>query len=93
MRSYNVEALKASYTRGTRQWLYNDIDNWISSSTSTAATSSASASSPSPSLSLPSHGMMYMLLAGPGMGKSIFSASVDAKLSARADQGIVLVGR
>jgi uncharacterized membrane protein YcjF (UPF0283 family) len=37
--------------------------------------------------------MMYMLLAGPGMGKSIFSASVDAKLSARADQGIVLVGR
>jgi hypothetical protein len=37
-------------------------------------------------------GLMYMLLAGPGMGKSIFSASVDSKLAARADQGIELVG-
>jgi hypothetical protein len=36
---------------------------------------------------------MYMLLAGPGMGKSIFSASVDSKLMARVDQGIELVRR
>ena len=43
--------------------------------------------------SSPPTGLMYMLLAGPGMGKSIFSASVDSKLMARVDQGIELVVR
>ena len=105
MRSYNLDALKASYTRGTRLWLYNDINAWLSASvytthsgvalplplggppdelpltsgTCTAATSSSTS------------GLMYMLLAGPGMGKSVFSASVDSKLAARVDQGIELV--
>ncbi len=106
IRSYNIDLLKSQHIPGTRQWLYSDMDKWLqlgleehqSSSIDDAPDSdhaSSTAVSPSTPAAPPSSlkHKMYMLLADPGMGKSIFSAMVEAKLSERSDQGVKVVSR
>lgn len=80
--SYNLPQLAAEYVQGTRQWMYDEADKWLSSQTApsqagaiwgpAAAANGAAAAS-----------RMFILAAEPGMGKSVFSAVVDTKLVAR----------
>jgi hypothetical protein len=67
--SYNTAELLSQYVEGTRQWLYKDFRSWVQG---VAPGHYAPASNES---------RAYLLLAGPGMGKSVFSAVIDAKLS------------
>jgi hypothetical protein len=66
--AYSVSELLGAYVAGTRDWLYADITHWLEGATDAAATSAS---------------RMFLLLAGPGMGKSVFSAVVYNNLTAR----------
>jgi hypothetical protein len=77
--AYSVGELLGAYVAGTRDWLYADITRWLESATNEAAATSAS--------------RMFLLLAGPGMGKSVFSAVVYNNLTARTRRDkFVMVG-
>ncbi len=103
IRSYNIDLLKGQHIPGTRQWLYSDMEKWLqlgleehqrSSIDEAPDLAPASSTAGSPSTIAPPSILkhkMYMLLADPGMGKSIFSAMVEAKLSERSDQGVKVV--
>ena len=36
IQSYNISSMVSEYVEGTRQWLYNDVNGWLSSATATA---------------------------------------------------------
>lgn len=72
IQSYKISSLVAQYVEGTRQWLNDDINKWLD--VATASTSDDKSS------------RMFLLLAGPGMGKSVFSAVMHTHLMARPDE-------
>ncbi len=63
MQSYDIKTKLSEYVWGTRDWIFNKLDNWIGRSDS----------------------RLLLLLAGPGMGKSVFSAVVHLKLKVLQD--------
>ncbi len=90
-----MDLLKAQHIPGTRQWLYNDMEKWLQlSREEQIATSDSSDAAESPAVAavpLKLQNKIYMLLAQPGMGKSIFGAMVEGQMSERSDQGIKVV--
>ncbi|KAG1654637.1 hypothetical protein FOA52_009193 [Chlamydomonas sp. UWO 241] len=66
IRSYRQHELLEQYVDGTRQWLLDDVRKWV------GAVLLPSSTGPK------SH--MFLLLAGPGMGKSVFSAVLAQRL-------------
>ncbi|KAG1665978.1 hypothetical protein FOA52_003203 [Chlamydomonas sp. UWO 241] len=66
IRSYRQHELLEQYVDGTRQWLLDDVRKWV------RAVLLPSSTGPK------SH--MFLLLAGPGMGKSVFSAVMAQRL-------------
>ncbi|KAG1669783.1 hypothetical protein FOA52_001613 [Chlamydomonas sp. UWO 241] len=66
IRSYRQHELLEQYVDGTRQWLLDDVREWV------RAVLLPSSSGPK------SH--MFLLLAGPGMGKSVVSAVLAQRL-------------
>ena len=74
--AYNVESLLEEYHAKTRLWLYDDVSAWLSQEACAQGTCRGggvdAATGPS--------SRMYLLLAGPGMGKSVFSAVVVSLL-------------
>ena len=74
IRSYNITTLLEDYVEGTRQWLYDDVRAWLDATNLSG--SSGAAGQP--------QSRMYLLLGGPGMGKSVFSAVMHTKLISRS---------
>lgn len=72
--SYHISDVLVDYVTGTRQWLFNELMSWMKSEP------------PQQSVSVNQTGRhrMFVLIAGPGMGKSVFSAVVQTKLTAQA---------
>ena len=62
VRSYALSKLTTQYHDGTRQWMFDKVDEWVRSKAS----------------------RLMLMLAGPGMGKSVFSAVMSQKLKVRA---------
>ncbi|KAG1654153.1 hypothetical protein FOA52_002590 [Chlamydomonas sp. UWO 241] len=66
IRSYRQHELLEQYVDGTRQWLLDDVREWVGAVLLPASTGPKS--------------HMFLLLAGPGMGKSVFSAVLAQRL-------------
>ncbi len=73
---YKVAALLDQYVQGSRLWLYKRVEQWLDS---TVAGSSATCPS------------IMALLAGPGMGKSVFGAVMQAKVTARTRKDTIVL--
>lgn len=71
----------SQYVEGTRQWLYNEVNGWLARATACDGDEKPS--------------RMFMLLAGPGMGKSVFSAVMHTHMMARPaeERHVKMVGR
>lgn len=85
IRTYAVADLLASYVPGSREWLYKRVTAWLDAVApmpvaGTAGEAAAAAGQPV----LDAQSRMFMLLAGPGMGKSVFSAVVSGAGAERA---------
>lgn len=61
----------------SRHWLYSKVETWLDSGTPAAQAGSGEGQP------LDCASRMFLLLAGPGMGKSVFSAVVRNKLLVR----------
>lgn len=83
IKSYNISTLLESHVPGTRQWLFDCVNKWLEAA--------LSAGKDATSLD---HHRMFLLLAGPGMGKSVFSAVMEKKLVVHmhAGQKLIQVG-
>lgn len=73
---------------GSREWLYQKVTSWLDASLQQQQQPQEQAREPH---ALASESRMFLLLAGPGMGKSVFSAVVRNKLLARSSAGAGLV--
>ena len=71
MNSYNINVLLDEYMPGTRDWMYRKVNSWLD-----AASSAAADATP----------RLFLVLAGAGMGKSVFSAVMHTKLFGRANR-------
>ena len=71
MNSYNISVLLDEFMPGTRDWMYKKVNSWLD-----AASSAAADTTP----------RLFLLLAGAGMGKSVFSAVMHTKLFGRANR-------
>ncbi|KAF5838041.1 WD40-repeat-containing domain protein [Dunaliella salina] len=82
LQNFGVHLLLESHVPGTRQWLFDRVDKWLE----TALNAGEDARTLN-------HHRMFLLLAGPGMGKSVFSAVMEKKLEVKmqAGQRLVLV--
>ncbi|KAF5838039.1 hypothetical protein DUNSADRAFT_3473 [Dunaliella salina] len=82
LQNYGVHLLLESHVPGTRQWLFDRVNKWLE----TALNAGEDAGTLN-------HRRMFLLLAGPGMGKSVFSAVMEKKLEVKmqAGQRLVLV--
>ncbi|KAF5840146.1 hypothetical protein DUNSADRAFT_17630 [Dunaliella salina] len=67
--SYNTAALLDDYVEGTRLWMFDKVRAWLS-----AALAAPKSKSSEP------RSRAFLLLADPGMGKSVFSAVMQNKL-------------
>lgn len=94
--SYHISDVLAEYVKGTRQWLLNELMSWMNEETasSDAALDRKSALAVKESegadkeeatgaVDLMGRHLMFVLVASPGMGKSVFSALVHTKLTAQ----------
>ena len=79
MATYNIAALLSEYQAGTRQWMYDEVDDWLHGGSSAGSTAEPS--------------RLFVLLAMAGMGKSVFSAAIHTKLLAltNKDSNVVMV--
>lgn len=68
------------YVAGTRQWMFDEVNAWLTA-TLTATTLNSARAIP----------RMFLLLAGPGMGKSVFSAVMQNKLTVQKHKNHKLV--
>lgn len=81
-----VASLLDEYVQGTRTWLYDKISTWLDQALCGQLAGDEAAS------------RMFLLLAGAGMGKSVFSAVMHERLVAFASGGhrkrspVILVG-
>jgi len=82
--SYSVATLLDEYVEGTRQWMFDCVNAWLH----TALGSSHSGSTAGP---IPPNSRLLLLLAGPGMGKSVMSAAMETKLMVRTHKNHRLV--
>jgi hypothetical protein len=101
IRSYAVADLLSAYVPGSREWLYHKLEAWLDtvaplpgSATNIAAAidqkADGESEQPPPALQHGSMGpgcRMFLLMAGPGMGKSVFSAIARNKLLVRSTSG------
>ena len=71
IQSYKISQLVSQYVEGTRQWLYDEINDWLTVATACEGDGKSS--------------RMFLLLAGPGMGKSVFSAVMHTHLMVRPE--------
>ncbi len=86
VKSYGISILMDEYHSGSRAWLYQAVNAWLDLSVGDADAGERSSVRERASRA-------FILLAGPGMGKSVFSAVMQTKLAVRAnkDQGLVMV--
>jgi len=99
--SYSVATLLDEYVEGTRQWMFDHVNAWLhtalgsthsGSPAGASAAASASASEAAPAgPDIPPNSRLLLLLAGPGMGKSVMSAAMEAKLMVRTHKNHRLV--
>ncbi len=91
IKTYNTSVLMDEYHSGSRDWLYRAVNTWLDSSVPTPLLPGVDAGERSSVRERTSRA--FILLAGPGMGKSVFSAVMQTKLAVRAnqDQGLVMV--
>jgi hypothetical protein len=89
MRSYAVSDLLNTYVPGSREWLYAKLEAWLQA----VAPLPAGSTQHSPAMPevLDSKARMFLLMAGPGMGKSVFSAIARSKLVVRSTVGAGVV--
>lgn len=85
IQSYDIPRLQHDYHHMSRQWLYDMVMQWLDVCAGKAESSGTDIKA----------SRAFLLLAGPGMGKSVFSAAMHTKLTVRADlkQDIILVRR
>ncbi len=84
--AYNISALLADYVKDTRRWLYDEVFAWLHNDGAAPKPDEGDSVCGAPS-------RMFLLMAGPGMGKSVFSAVIHTELAARTskDRDIHLV--
>jgi hypothetical protein len=75
MRAYQIPSLLETYVSATREWLYKDVNEWLARAVDGRVAGNAAAS------------RMYLLMAGPGMGKSVFSAVMHTRLAISVGTG------
>ncbi|KAL6756674.1 hypothetical protein V8C86DRAFT_3136436 [Haematococcus lacustris] len=79
MRSYRIAQLLDEYHPGSRQWMYDRVNDWLNASSSSSPGDEGAAS------------RLFLLLADAGMGKSVFSAVMHTKLVVRGNKDSSLV--
>ncbi|GFH09203.1 WD_REPEATS_REGION domain-containing protein [Haematococcus lacustris] len=79
MRSYRIAQLLDEYHPGSRQWMYDQVNDWLNASSSSSPGGQGAAS------------RLFLLLADAGMGKSVFSAVMHTKLVVRGNKDSSLV--
>ncbi|KAJ9532875.1 hypothetical protein QJQ45_010968 [Haematococcus lacustris] len=79
MRSYRIAQLLDEYHPGSRQWMYDRVNDWLNASSSCSPGDEGAAS------------RLFLLLADAGMGKSVFSAVMHTKLVVRGNKDRNLV--
>ncbi len=90
IQSYDINTKLSEYLCGTRDWIFKELDQWIMTNNGD--------SEPNPvhipelmsqlwvgSVQTQNCSRLFLLLAGPGMGKSVFSAVVPSKLKMLQD--------
>jgi hypothetical protein len=97
IRSFKVSQLLAEYVPGSREWLYNRVTDWLDGRTPLARHTKQV----NPDQQQEQHQQqltttaprtrLFLLLAGPGMGKSVFSAVLRNLLMMRSAAGRRLV--
>ena len=75
--SYNIDGVFYEYIPGTRKWLYDAANEWLMSN---RPNDGFGASINAGSQENEALQRMFLLFAGPGMGKSVFSAAIDHQL-------------
>lgn len=92
VRSYRVAELLPSYVPGTRMWLYDKVESWLNSVAPARTVGGSKTQELNTTPEAVSHrARLLLLLAGPGMGKSVFSAVVRNKLVARCSVGRTII--
>jgi hypothetical protein len=86
IKSYRVAELLNEYVSGTRRWMMESINAWLGSSLDSLQLGEGMAS-----VNIPPGSRLLLLLADPGMGKSVMSAAMECKLDACAHKGRQLV--
>jgi len=89
-----VATLLDEYVEGTRQWMFEYVNVWLHTALGSIDSGStpcfaATASSAGPDI--PPNSRLLLLLAGPGMGKSVMSAAMETKLMVRTHKNHRLV--
>ncbi|KAL6756673.1 WD40-repeat-containing domain protein [Haematococcus lacustris] len=79
MRSYRIAQLLDEYHPGSRQKMYNEVNDWLNASSSSSPGGQGAAS------------RLFLLLADAGMGKSVFSAVMHTKLVVQGNKDSSLV--
>ncbi|KAF5843009.1 hypothetical protein DUNSADRAFT_3138 [Dunaliella salina] len=71
-----VRSLLKVHTPDTRQWLFDHVKEWLKTALSAGQDTGTH-----------SQNRMFLLLAGPGMGKTVFSAVMETQLTAQMQTG------
>jgi hypothetical protein len=100
--SYKVADLLAVYVSGSREWLYRLVTAWLdkqvapmqpvqpsSKEVQGDAAATGGEEQPAQQATLDAQSRMFLLLAGPGMGKSVFSAVVGTAGPSRASPAML----
>lgn len=87
--SYGIARLLAEYDPGSRKELYKKVNKWLDTCAAEANKQGAVPFGQDQQTS-----RAFLLLAEPGMGKSVFSAAMHTKLTARTNKehNLILVG-
>eukprot|EP00955_Chlamydomonas_euryale_P106978 365738-Chlamydomonas_euryale.AAC.17 len=84
--SYGMQRRLQEYLHTTRIWLYREVNAWV------AGVLDAPRAAPAAARPRADADRMFVLLAGPGMGKTVFMAALHKRLSAfAAARPVVLV--
>lgn len=88
IKSYKIADLLAENREGSRQWLYDEANAWLDKQ---ACVRVADGTLGPPAGQHKPDARMFLLLADAGMGKSVFSAKMEAKLTVRTNTKAVLM--
>ena len=81
IKSYNIASLTDEYRTGSRQWMFNEVEAWLKHLGINSGVADRDTI----------YSRIFLLLAGAGMGKSVFSAVINIFLAVRINQDRSLV--